>query len=298
MPTTRGESIIFRTIVLLCGAFSLTAQADLTLQGTNTPGVSGAMDYYTVYLKDEQLRIDQFSPGPGGDPGNMTHTVLVRFTGNPAGIVLLDHGAKSATLLSKLTELPADSPTREVQVFKRNGQREFLGNAAHSYDYSLSGKLDPAALAGLQLPAQIVDVIRVRLLITGNVWVVPGYEGSDELSAFCARLAQHQLSTALVSNVLGVAGGETSAVSAGLVSGLVNLMAQMSDKGLPVNAITTSDAQVDSQGYFAELAQGVLDETGIGESYTETRVTQADTDLIDPELFYRGGLPENYPLTP
>lgn len=281
----------------MCGAFSLTAQADLTLQGTNTPGVSGATDYYTIYLKDEQMRIDQFSPGPGGNAGTLTNTVLVRFTGNPAGVVLLDHGASTATLLSNLTALPADSPTREVQVFPRNGQREFLGKTAQGYDYSLSGKLDPAALAGLQLPAQMVDAIQVRLLITGSAWVLPGHAGSDELSAFCARLASHQLSTTMVTNVLGVPGGVTPAVSAGLVSGLVNVIAQMATKGLPAYATTTSDAKVDSLGYFADLAQSVLDESGIGESHTESRVTRADTNLIDSDLFYRGGLPENYPLT-
>jgi hypothetical protein len=275
----------------------LTAHADLTLQGTNTPGVSGATDYYTIYLKDEQMRIDQFSPGPDGEAGQMTNTILVRFTGNPAGIVLLDHGARSATLVSKLTALPANSPTREVQVFPRNGQREFLGKAARGYDYSLNGKLDPAALAGLQLPAQIADAINVRLLITGNVWVVQGHEGSEELSAFCARLAQNQLSTNMATKALGVAGGDTPAVSAGLISGLVNVIAYMVDKGLPAHAITTSDAKVDSMGYFTDVAQGVLDETGIGESYTETRVTRADTHLIDSELFYQGGLPDNYPLT-
>lgn len=290
--------MIFRCFVCLCGVFSLTAQADLTLHGTNTPGVSGTTDYYTIYLKDEQMRIDQFSPGPGSEAGKMTNTVLVRFTGNPAGIVLLDHGARSATLLSKLVALPADSPTREVQVFQRNVPREFLGKTAKGYDYALSGTLDPAALAGLQLPAQIIEIIKVRLLITGSVWVVPGHEGSDELSAFCAMLSRHQLSTSMVTNVAGVAGEETSAISAGLISGLVNVIAQMADKGLPAHATTTSDARVDSQGYFADVAQSVLDETGIGESYTESRVTRAGTHLIDPDLFYQGGLPENYTMTP
>jgi hypothetical protein len=183
-----------------------------------------------------------------------------------------------------------------VQIFKRNGHRELLGKTADGYDYALSGKLDPAALAGLQLPAQIADVIKVRLLVTGNAWVAPGHAGGEELSAFCARLARHQPSTTLLSNALGVAEGESSAVAAGFVSGLVNVMAQMTDKGLPLHATTTSDAQVDSQGYFAELAQGVLDETGIGESYTETRVTRTDTHAIDTALFFGGGLPENYAL--
>jgi len=242
------------------------------------------------------MRIDQFSPGPGGEAGQVTNTVLIRFTGNPAGIVLLDHGAGSATLLSKLAPLQTDSPTREVQVFPRNSQREFLGKGAPGYDYSLNGKLDPAALAGLQLPAQVVDAISVRLLITGSVWVIPRHEGSLELSAFCARLAQHQLSSTMVTDALGVAEGATPAVSAGLVSGLVNIIAYMADKGLPAFAITTSDAKVDSLGYFADLAQGVLDNTGIGESYTETRLTRVDTDLIDSSLFYSGGLPENYPI--
>jgi len=292
-----GETIIFRFIVCLCGAVSLTAHADLTLHGTNTPGVSGATDYYTVYLKDEQMRIDQFSPGPGGEDDQPANTVLVRFTGNPAGIVLLDHGARSARLLSKLTPLTAGSPTRDIQIFPRNGQREFLGKATQGYDYSLNGKLDTAALAGLQLPAQIVDAISVRLLITGSVWVLPRHEGSEELSAFCARLAQHQLSANVATNALGVPGGARPAVSAGLISGILNVIAYMADKGLPAYATTTSDAKVDSLGYFAELAQGVLDETGIGESYTETRVTRADTDSINSDLFYQGGLPENYLLS-
>jgi hypothetical protein len=196
-----------------------------------------------------------------------------------------------------LTALPADTPKREVQVFHRYVQREFLGKPAYGYDYSLSGKLDPAALAGLQLPPQVVEAINVRLLITGGVWVVPGHEGSEELSAFCTRLASYQLSTAMVTNALGVTGGETPAVSAGLISGLVNVMAQMAGKGLPVYATTSSDAQVDSQGYFADVAQAVLDETGIGESNTESRITQANTHPIDSGLFYEGGLPENYSLT-
>ena len=81
------------------------------------------------------------------------------------------------------------------------------------------------------------------------------------------------------------------------ISGLVNVIAYMADKGLPAYATTTSDAKVDSQGYFADLAQGVLDQAGIGESYTESRVTRTDTHSIDSDLFYGGGLPENYSLT-
>ncbi|HET6564944.1 MAG TPA: hypothetical protein VFG52_05980 [Xanthomonadales bacterium] len=281
----------------MCSVWSLAAQADLTLQGINTPGVTGAPDYYTVYLKDEQMRVDQFLPGAGGEAGQLTNTVLIRFSGNPAGIVLLDHGARTATLLSSLTPLPEDTATREVQVFKRNGQRELLGSLTDGYDYSLSGKLDPAALAGLQLPAEMVAAIQVRLLVTGSVWVAPGREGSEELSAFLTRLASHQVSTHMVTNALGVMGGDSSAVSTGLVSGLVNVFRQMAHQGLPVYATTTSDAKVDSQGYVAVLAQGVLDETGIGESSTETRLTHADVNPVDADLFYGGGLPQNYPLT-
>jgi len=288
-------STVLKIILCLICFLCATAQADVTIEGTHSPGLSGGVDHQVIYLRDDQMRIDQLGEAKQDGPRS---TVLIRYTGNPAGLLFINHESKRVALLSSL---PAASSTGSaagsVHVVKRDETREILGHTALRYDFSFSGNVDPLALLGQQLPAGMAGMVTIKLKVSGTSWVVPGMDGAGELADFFAALAGRQLSIAFSGRDSPGAEQQMSLVSAGLSGTLTAVMKQMTHSGMPLLTQTQSVLVPDMEGMMADVVQGLLNAAGLGgQVNTESLVTAVRTAGLSPELFYNNRLPAGYSL--
>ncbi|MGA9572469.1 MAG: hypothetical protein WBS20_00835 [Lysobacterales bacterium] len=278
-----------------------TAWADLTIQGTHSPGIHGGIDRVVIYLADDQMRIDRLTTVlQGGEPGDgVVSSVLIRFSGRPSGLLYLDHGSKRIRMLSSLREIGADQTARAgaVRVVKQGQTREILGHTAYRYDFSFSEYVDPLLLLGQQLPAEMAGQVRVKLLVTGTSWVVPDMEGASELADFFVQLNKRQLTIGHLAQNQSETAQELSILSPGLSSALTDVFAQITRAGFPLLTQTHSNMKTDMQGGFGKLFQGMLESTGIASPQsTESMVSFVDTADVPPDIFYGGLLPPGYSL--
>jgi hypothetical protein len=288
-------STLFRTILCLSCFLCATARADVTIEGTHTPGLDGGVGRQIIYLQDDQMRIDQLA-AQGAE--NVTSSVLIRFSGTPAGLLFINHESKRIELLSSLpaTSSPG-SGAGSVRVVKRDETRKILGHTASRYDFSFSGNVDPLALLGEQLPQGMAGTVTIKLNVSGTSWVVPGMDGAGELADFFAVLAGRQLSIAYASQSSPVSGQRMSLVSAELSGALTAVMKQITRSGMPLVTHTTSVLSPDMEGMMADVVQGLLDAAGLGDQQrTESTVTAVHSANLSPEQFYNKRLPAGYTL--
>jgi hypothetical protein len=271
------------------------AWADVTIEGTHTQGLDGGVGRQIIYLRDDQMRIDQLA-AQGAE--NVSSSVLIRFSGTPAGLLFINHESKRIELLSALpaTSSPG-SGAGSVRVVKRDETRKILGHTAYRYDFSFSGNVDPLALLGEQLPAGMDGMITIKLNVSGTSWVVPNMDGAAELADFFALLAGRQLSIAYASQSSPVSGQRMSLVSAGLSGALTTVMKQITRSGMPLVTQTTSVLSPDMEGMMADVVQSVLDAAGLGDQQrTESIVTAVHSANLSAEQFYNKRLPAGYTL--
>jgi hypothetical protein len=284
---------------LCLGGFLLcaTASADITVEGTHSPGLSGGVDRQAIYLLDDQMRIDQLAADDSGLE-SIASSLLIRFSGQPAGVLYIDHESKTAEVLSTLsTGKSADAAASPVSIVRRDETWELLGQTAQRYDFSFSGNVDPLLLLGDQLPPGMAGVISIKLNISGTSWVVPGMEGGTELAEFFATLASKQLVVRMPGQY-AAAGSQGSVLSSGLSQALTDVMARITQEGFPLLTETRSQLSVDMEGYMAEMVRVLLQGMGMdAPQNTESIVTRVNTAAVTPELFYSGGLPSGYTLT-
>ena len=290
--------MVLQISICLIWLLSTAAWADLTVDGTSSPGPSGGVDRFRMYLKDEQLRVDQVTTKniSGAEFDSVPHSLLVRFTGEPAGMLLLDHGDKTVKVVATMdvTKTANGTATQvtSASVIKRGETREILGHKAQGYDFYFTGDIDPMAMTGQQLPPNMADMLKIGLSVTGTSWVVPGMDGAREFADFSAKMNENQLTIGLAD------AGKTALISPELSSGLKDVMAQISEHGLPVQTTTNSDVSVALEGQMAVMMQGMLEGMGIaGSSNSETIVTRADAATVDAALFYDRGVPEGYTIS-
>jgi hypothetical protein len=294
------------TLCLTC-LLSATAWADLTVDGTSTPGLNGGIDHFTMYLMDEQLRVDRLITKniDGKDVDTVGSSLLVRFTGQPAGVLMLDHGARTVKVVAVMHAVTAGQsggattgPVSPVSVIGTEETREILGRMARRFNFSFSGSVDPMALAGQQLPPDLASILKVNLAVTGSSWVVPGMQGEQEFAGFMQKMADNEMVIGQ-----GIAGQPGAVSKAGLISpelssGLKDVMTQLSKHGLPVQTTTRSNVSAALEGQMAVMMQGILDGLGIGGNYaSETIATRVDATAVDAALFYDGGVPEGYTVS-
>ncbi len=291
------------TLCLTC-LLSAAAWADLTVDGTSTPGLNGGTDRFTMYLMDEQLRVDRLITKniDGEAVDTVESSLLVRFIGAPAGVLLLDHGARTvnvvAVMHAVLAGQPGGAPTgpvSPVSVIGTDETREILGRTARRFNFSFSGNIDPMALAGQQLPPDLAGMLKVNLAVTGSSWVVPGMRGEQEFAGFMQKMADSEMVIGQGGAGQPGAGGQAGLISPELSSGLKDVMTQLSKHGLPVQTTSRSNVSAALEGQMAVMMQGMLDGLAIGGSYSsETIATRVDAAAVDAALFYEGGVPEGY----
>jgi hypothetical protein len=291
-----GERIVLRIILCLTWFLYTTAWADVTIEGTHSPGLSGGVDRQVIYLRDDQMRIDQLA---AADQESVASSVLIRFSGTPAGLLFINHESKRVELLSSLPA--ASSPgsgAGSVRVVKRDETRKILGHTGVRYDFSFSGNVDPLALLGQQLPAGMAGVVTIKLSVSGTSWVVPGMDGAAELADFFALLAGRQLSIAYAGQNQPGTGQQMSLVSPGLSGALAAVMKQITRSGMPLLTQTKSVLNPDMEGMMADMVQGLLDAAGLGDQQrTESMVTAVRSGNLSAELFYNNRLPAGYTLS-
>jgi hypothetical protein len=282
-----------RITLCLSGCLCATAWADVTIEGTHSPGFSGGVERQVIYLRDEQMRIDQLAPnGSGAD--SVTSTLLIRFAGRPEGLLQIDHGARTVQVLSALPPTSAansalDPAANPVRVERRDETWEILGHTAQRYDFSFSGNVDPLVLLGEQLPPGMAGMVNIKLTVSGTSWVAPGMDGAAELAEFFAMLTGKQLPFAM--------GQPGSVVSPGLSRAITEVMARITREGFPLLTETRSTLKVDRAGTVADMIQALLDGMGLSAPQnTESIVTRVNTAAVPPDLFYSGGLPPGYTL--
>jgi len=284
----------------LSGLLSTTAWADVTIEGTHSPGFGGGVERQRIYLRDEQMRIDQLAQD-GNGPDRVASSLLIRFSGQPAGVMYLDHEAQTVQVLSTLPAAssanPAAIPTAiPVTLIRRDETWEIMGQTAQRYDFSFSGNVDPLAVLGDQLPPGMAGMVAIKLSVNGTTWVVPGMDGAEELAGFFATLASKQLAVGLIGQT--VSGQPGSVVSPGLSRALTEVMMQITREGFPLVVETRSEMKVDMQGTVADMAQAMLQGMGLTTPQsTESIVTRVSTSAVAPALFYSGGKPPGYTLT-
>jgi hypothetical protein len=286
---------VLRTILCLSWFVYATAWGDVTIEGTHTPGIDGGVGRQIIYLRDDQMRIDQLA---AQDAGNLSSSVLIRFSGTPAGLLFINHESKRIELLSSLPATSSrGSGAGSVRVVKRDETRKILGHTASRYDFSFSGNVDPLALLGEQLPQGMAGMVTIKLNVSGTSWVVPGMDGAGELADFFSALAGRQLSIAYAGQNPPGTGQRMSLVSAGLSGALTSVMKQITRSGMPLVTHTTSVLSPDMEGMMADVVQGLLDAAGLGgQQNTESRVTRVNTSGLSAELFYNNRLPADYTL--
>jgi len=280
----------------LSGLLSTTAWADVTVEGTHSPGFSGGVERQTIYLRDNQMRVDQLAQD-GNGPDHVASSLLIRFSGQPAGVMYLDHEAQTIQVLSTLPATSAANLTpNPVTLVRRDETWEIMGQTAQRYDFSFSGHVDPLAVLGDQLPPGMAGMVAIRLNVSGTSWVVPGMDGAEELAGFFATLASKQLAVGMIGQT--VSGQQGSVVSPGLSRALTEVMTQITRQGFPLVTETRSEMKVDMQGTVADMVQTMLEGMGLATPQsTESIVTRVSTSAVAPELFYLGGLPPGYTLS-
>jgi len=285
----------------LTACLCASAWADVTIEGTHAPGLSGGVDRQVVYLRDNQMRIDQLAQNAGGTE-SVASTLLMRFSGQPAGLLHIDHESKTVQVLSALPPEGAANPTRDLaasrlRVERRDETWEILGHTAQRYDFSLSGDVDPLVLLGGQLPPALAGMARIKLNVSGTSWVAPEVEGAAELAGFFATLTSKQLAVALLGQDPFAMQQTGSVVSPALSYALTELMAQITREGFPLVTQTSSNLVVDMQGTVADMTRALLAGMGLDVPLsTESIVTRLSTASVTPELFYSGALPPGYTL--
>ena len=298
--TGAGFRVLPMTLCL-SGLLCATAWADVTIEGTHSPGFSGGVDRQVVYLRDDQMRIDQLAQN-GSNTDGVASTLLVRFSGRPAGLLQIDHGARTVQVLSALPPTnaansaagPAANP---VRVERRDETWEILGHTAQRYDFSFSGNVDPLVVLGEQLPPGMAGMVRIKLTVSGTSWVAPGMDGAAELAGFFATLTGKQLAVGMLGQEPSAIGQAGSVVSPGLSRAITEVMAQITREGLPLLTETQSTLKVDMTGTVADMIQALLDGMGLSAPQnTESIVTRVNTATVMPDLFYSGGLPPGYTL--
>lgn len=311
--------VVFRIALCISCSLQATAWADLTIEGTHSPGMYGGVEREVVYLSDNQMRIDRLSApmtdnGPGNGQDNKSDgrledgvagSVLVRFSGSPSGMLYLDHESKSVQILSSLREFGAnqsatsisDPSASEVRIVKQAETREMLGHTAHRYDFSFTGSIDPLVLLGQQLPTGLAAFVRIDLQVTGTSWVVPGMAGANELVDFFELLSKRQLTIHPLGQAGSATAQELSILSPGLARAFTEVFTQITRAGFPLKIQSHSQMNIYPQGSVAVLIQGMLETLGIAsQQNTESVVTVVGTGKVPPELFYGGKLPPGYSL--
>jgi hypothetical protein len=292
---------LLRMTLCLGGCLCAPAWADVTIEGTHSPGFSGGVDRQVVYLRDEQMRIDQLAQN-GGSTESVASTLLIRFSGQPAGLLHIDHGSRTVQVLSALPPANAANSARDLaaitlRVERRDETWEILGHTAQRYDFSLSGNVDPLVLLGGQLPPGMAGMARIRLNVSGTSWVAPEMDGAGELAGFFATLTGKQVAVALLGQDALAMGQAGSVVSSALARALTEVMAQITREGFPLLTETRSNLEVDMQGTVADMVRALLAGMGLdAPQSTESIVTRVNTATVTPELFYSGGLPPGYTL--
>lgn len=299
---SRAAIIVMLRMGLCLGGFlCASVSADITVEGTHSPGLSGGVDRQVIYLLDDQMRIDQLGRNGSGSE-SAASSLLIRLSGQPAGVLFIDHGSKTAEVLSALgTSNSANSVSgataSTLQVVRRDETWELLGQTAQRYDFSFSGNADPLLLLGDQLPPGMAGVISIKLNVSGTSWVVPGMDGAAELAGFFATLAGKQLVIRMPGQ-FATAGSQGSSLSPGLSRTLTDVMVRITREGLPLLTETRLQLSVDMEGYVADMVRALLQGMGLDTPQsTESIVTRVNTSAVAPELFYSGGLPPGYTLT-
>ena len=263
---------MLRTILCLSWFACAAAWGDVTIEGTHTPGLDGGVGRQIIYLRDDQMRIDQLA-AQGAE--NVTSSVLIRLSGTPAGLLFINHESKRIELLSSLpaTSSPG-SGAGSVRVVKRDETRKILGHTASGMTSRSPAASIPLALLGEQLPQGMAGMVTIKLNVSGTSWVVPGMDGAAELADFFAVLAGRQLSIAYAGQNPPGTGQQMSLVSAGLSGALTAVMKQITRSGMPLVTQTTSVLSPDMEGMMADVVQGLLDAAGLGDQQsTESIVT-------------------------
>ena len=292
---------MLRMTLCLSGLLCAPAWADVTIEGTHSPGFSGGVDRQVIYLRDEQMRIDQLASSGSGTDG-VASTLLIRFSGRPAGLLHIDHGSRTAQVLSALPPTGAahsalDPVANPVHVVRRDETWEILGHAARRHDFSFSGNVDPLVLLGGQLPPGMAGMVSIKLNVSGTAWVAPGMDGAVELAGFFAALTGKQLAVALLGQDPSALGQTGSVVSPGLSRAITEVMAQITREGFPLVTETRSTLQVDMVGTVADMIRALLAGMGLdAPQSTESIVTRVSAATVPAELFYSGGLPAGYSL--
>jgi hypothetical protein len=298
---------MLRIALCLSSLLYATAWADITVTGTHSPGFGGGIDRQVIYLRENQMRIDQLPTltQDGRNKESVVSSLLIRFSGRPSGLLFIDHDSMRVQMVSSLREINAaqtadagsDPSVSSVRVVKRDQTREILGHTAHRYDFAFAGNVDPLVLLGQQLSPGMAGLISIKLQLTGTSWVAPDMEGARELAAFFAQLSRRQLTIGMPGPTPPETAQQLSLLSPGLSSALTEVLAQITTAGFPLLTQTHSDIRVDMEGAMADMIQGMLDAMGIGGSHsTESVVTGVRGGNVPPELFYDGLLPPGYSL--
>lgn len=296
------KTVVLGTGLCLGGLLCSPAWGDITTEGTHSPGFSGGVERQLIYLRDDQMRIDQVVQD-GSQPDSASSSILIRFSGQPAGVLYIDHGSKTVEVLSTLPTANAansesDAAASTVRVVRRDETWELLGQTAQRYDFSFSGNVDPLLLLGDQMPQGMGGMVSIKLNVSGTSWVVPGMDGAAELAGFFAALASKQMSVKMPGQYAAATGSQASVLSPALSRALTDVMARITREGFPLLTETRSELSVDSEGYVAVMAQAVLQGMGMdAPQSTESIVTRVNTSAVAPALFYADGLPPGYTLT-
>jgi hypothetical protein len=287
---------VLRMSLCLGACLGAPAWADVTIEGTHSPGFSGGVDRQVIYLRDDQMRIDQ--PAQNGSAESVASTLLIRFAGQPAGLLHIDHGSKTVQLLSALPPSSARDPAAgPVRVLRRDETWEILGHTAQRYDFSFSGNVDPLVLLGGQLPPGMAGMVSIKLNVSGTSWVAPEMDGAAELAGFFAALTGKQLAVAMLGQDPFAMGQAGSVVSPGLSRAVTEVMAKITREGFPLLTETRSNLDVNMQGTVADMIRAMLAGMGLdAPQTTESIVTRVSMAPVLPELFYSGALPAGYTL--
>lgn len=288
---------VLRMTLCMGACLGAPAWADVSIEGTHSPGFSGGVDRQVVYLREGQMRIDQLAQN-GSNEDSVASTLLIRFTGQPAGLLYIDHGSKTVQVLSALPPNSAQDPAAgPVRVLRRDETWEILGHTAQRYDFSFSGNVDPLVLLGGQLPPGLAGMARIKLNVSGTSWVAPEMDGAAELAGFFATLTGKQLAVAMLGQDPFAMGQAGSVVSPGLSRAATEVMAQITREGFPLLTETRSNLEVDMQGAVADMIRALLAGMGLdAPQSTESIVTRVNTATVTPDLFYSGALPPGYTL--
>lgn len=298
---------MFRIALCLSWFSCATAWADITIEGTHSPGLGGASDRQVIYLRRDQMRIDQLTTKArdGNNRDRVASSMLIRFSGHPSGLLYIDHDSMRVQMLSSLREIDtaqtpdagSDPSASSVRVVERDETREILGHAAHRYDFAFAGNVDPLVLLGQQLAPDMAGLISIKLQVSGTSWVAPDMQGAKELAAFFAQLSRRQLTLGMLGPTPPETAQELSLLSPGLSSAVTEVLARITTAGFPLLTQTHSDVRVDMEGAMANMIQGMLEGMGIGGQHsTESVVTGVHGGNVPQELFYDGSLPQGYSL--